>query len=412
MIQQAPSVLGPAVTGKKFVKVPRGTSIDLVCLVQADCMQPMMALFEPNSNAVPEGLQLVETMVKIPKGKSARIKVNCINVGNRDITVSGKTEIGRLQMVRSVFSLLNPFFEKIEGQNTPPNSEETFEQWDPLINLSYLDEEQQVIAKQMLREESRAFIWDDEDYGLCPGLSMKINLKDDVPVQKNYNGIPRPMYDEVKGYLQDLMERGWVQKSKSAYSSPIVCLRKKDGSLRLCVDYRTLNQKTIPDRQPLPRVQDILEGLGGKKWFSAFDQSKAYHQSFVDPVSRHLTAFITPLGLHEWVRIPYGLTNAPPYYQRFMEEILSEVIHKNCEVYLDDMLVYSQTFQEHVGHFRIVLQLLQQHGVKMKPAKCRLFQLEMKYLGHIMSADGYRADETEIAAMVELKESTPKRLVR
>ena len=115
-----------------------------------------------------------------------------------------------------------------------------------------------------------------------------------MQVQQTYNAIPKPLYPEVKQYVEDLLNRGWVQKSRSAYSSPVVCVRKKDGTLRLCVDYRKLNQITVPDRHPLPRIQDTLDSLGGNRWFSLLDQGKAYHQGYISPESRHKTAFITP----------------------------------------------------------------------------------------------------------------------
>ncbi|KAK3529965.1 hypothetical protein QTP86_009345 [Hemibagrus guttatus] len=151
--------------------------------------------------------------------------------------------------------------------------------------------------------------------------------------------------------------------------SPIVCVRKKDGSLRLCIDYRELNRKSIPDRHPIPRVQDMLNSLSGSAWFSVLDQGKAYHQGFVEEGSRPFTAFITPWGLYEWVRIPFGLSSAPAEFQRSMEECLLGLRDDTCLPYLDDNLVHSKMFEDHLCDVREVLHRYQRHGMKFTAKK-------------------------------------------
>ena len=285
------------------------------------------------------------------------------------------------------------------------------EVWDPPVDLngSPLSEERRRLVRQVLREESEAFSRDeDDDIGCVEDLEMDIRLTDQTPVQRSYVSIPPPMYDEVKAYLNDLKWRGWIRPSKSPYSSPMVCVRKKDGSLRLCIDYRQLNNKTVKDSHPIPRIQDTLNSLGGKKWFSTLDQGKAYHQGFMKEEARHLTAFVTPWGLWEWVRIPFGLSGAPAAYQRYMEETLKEVRDRCCLPYMDDALVYSATFEEHLQHLRHVLRLLKEKGIKLKPSKCKLFQREVKFLGNIVSAEGYKMDPADIEAVVALKQQRPK----
>ena len=237
---------------------------------------------------------------------------------------------------------------------------------------------------------------------------MKVQLTDKVPVQRNYNSIPQPLHKEVREYLIDLITKGWITKSKSSYSSPMVCVRKKDGTLRLCIDYRGLNTKTIPDRTPIPRIQDVLNVLGGNSHFSTLDQGKAYHQGFMDEDSHHLTAFVTPWGLYEWVQILFGLTNAPAAFQRCMEDCLGDYNFDICTTYLDDVLVYSSTFEEHIERLRMMLRRMRQFGMKLRPAKCELFKREVKYLGHIMSSEGYKPDPKDTIPLLALKDRSPK----
>ena len=157
-----------------------------------------------------------------------------------------------------------------------------------------MTEEQKKADVSLLVEQQDAFAKDDDDVGSIPDLELNINLKDTAIVQKNYVEVPRPLYPEVKSYIEDLLNHKFIKKSTSPYSSPVVCVRKREKSLGLCIDYGAPNEKTIPDRHPIPRIQEALDSLGRSSWFSVPYQGKAYHQGFVSPGSQLMTAFITP----------------------------------------------------------------------------------------------------------------------
>lgn len=174
------------------------------------------------------------------------------------------------------------------------------------------------------------------------------------------------------------------------------------------MDYRELSQKSIPDQHPIPRVQDMLNSLSGSVWFSVLDQGKAYHQGFMEESSRPLTAFITPWGLYEWVRIPFGLSSAPAEFQRSMEECLTGLRDLSSQPYLDDNLVHSKTFEEHLNDMREVLHRYQAHRVKPTAKKCEVFKDQVKFLGKIVSGDGYCMDPAEIAPVQTLRGRKPE----
>ena len=391
------------------------------------------ALFQPDElHEWPDGIQIPETLVNVTGGSSCRISIQVENTTDHEIVIKNRTRLGRLELVKSV-TPLEVTEKELPVENEDSNTEdETNGNTDPdmtpphncsvnvtptvipddsplnELDLSNLTQEQKEQALEMLKEEVDSFSRDEDDIGCCPELQMKINLADEKPVQKTYNGIPRPLYNEVKHYTEDLLNRQWIRNSSSSYSSPVVAVRKRDGDLRLCIDFRQLNAKTQPDRHPLPRIQSTIESLGGKKWYSLLDQGRAYHQGFLHPDSQHLTAFITPWGLYKWVRIPFGLMNAPAAFQRYMESCLHGLRDEIVIPYLDDLIVFSSSFSEHLEHVTTVLRRLRSHGIKLKAGKCRLFKREVSYLGRIITADGYYPDPKSTTAVTQLADMEPK----
>ncbi|RXN09433.1 Retrovirus-related Pol poly from transposon [Labeo rohita] len=398
--------------GPRDVIIQPGQVANVICKVPPNFNNSdLTVLFEPSEETSPLAqLDLGEGLVEVHKRGQSYIRVPVGNHTRHNVTIPKRTLLGEIAAIAKVIQtdqveLDNPQ-ETTSPQPTQPEDGDTM--WHPPVDLSHLKSSDQTVLKQLLYEESAVFARNENDIGYIPSLQMTLNLKDDIPVQKAYTSILKPLLKEVKEYVQDLLAKGWIVKSRSPYAAPVVCVRKKDGTLRVCIDYRQLNRKTVPDRHQLPRIQDLMNTLGGYRWFSILDQGKAYHQGFMAEGSRHLTAFVTPWGLFEWVRVPFGLSNAPAAFQLSMEEMLESIRDECCLPYLDNVLCFAKSFEEHVEKLRVVFRVLRQHGVKLRPTKCELFKQEVRYLGHLVSADGVRVDTKDLAAVRVLRDKTPQ----
>ena len=200
--------------------------------------------------------------------------------------------------------------------------------------------------------------------------------------------------------IKEMLDKGVIVPSKSPYSSPIVMVPMKDGTNRMCIDYRKLNEITTKDAYPLPRIGQTMDALQGAGYFSSLDLASGYWQVPVAEKDRHKTAFCkTEGGLYEFVKMSFGLTNAPATFQRLMNEIFKEDFFKHNLFFLEDLLVYSETPAEHLEHLEKVFLKLRAAGLKLKPKNCDLFQTQVNCLGHVLDKTGIRPDPKKLEAV-------------
>ena len=238
-------------------------------------------------------------------------------------------------------------------------------------------------------------------------LPPRRNVDHEIELEPGHAPPSRPTYrlsppemDELKKQLEELLAQGFIRPSVSPYGAPILFVRKKDGTLRMCVDYRALNKITIKNKYPLPRIDELLDRLHGAKYFSKLDLMSGYHQVRIKDEDVHKTAFRTIYGHFEFRVLPFGLTNAPATFMRLMNDVFRTYLDQFVIIYLDDILVFSRTKEEHASHLKTVLDLLRQHQLYAKAAKCALFKTSVDFLGHVIGGDGIRPDPCKVNAVV------------
>ncbi|KAK1608365.1 hypothetical protein QYE76_032038 [Lolium multiflorum] len=217
---------------------------------------------------------------------------------------------------------------------------------------------------------------------------------------------------ELKKQLDDMLHKGLIRPSASPWRSPVLFVDKKDGANRLCTDYRKLNDVTIKNKYPLPKIEDLFDQLAGATVFSKIDLRTGYHQLKIRATDIPKTAFTTRYGLYEYNVMSFGLTNAPAYFMNLMNKVFMNFLDKFVVVFIDDILIYSKTEEEHEQHLEIILETLRQHKLYAKFSKCEFWLKEVGFLGHILSAGGIAVDPAKIKTVTEWKAPTTQTEVR
>lgn len=251
----------------------------------------------------------------------------------------------------------------------------------------------------LLWKHRDVFSQHDSDFGYTTTVAHHIQTGDARPIKQRHRRVPPHIFQAFKKHVQDLIAQGVLKESCSPWASPAVIVIKRDNSVRFCCDYRKLNSVTLKDAYPLPRVEESLDALGKARLFSSLDLTAGYFQVAVHEEDQEKTAVTTPFGLYQWTRMPFGLCNAPATFQRLMGVVLGDLAFDVLLIYLDDVLVFSSDFDSHCEKLDLVFSRLREHGLKLKPSKCFLLKPEVRFLGHIVLAEGVRADMEKVGVL-------------
>ncbi|XP_077388164.1 retrovirus-related Pol polyprotein from transposon 412 [Festucalex cinctus] len=369
-----------------------------------------------NKTAKPQDVVLVEApaLSQLPSGVLVQPGVlpeSCIDENSFPVLLHNESEKPTCIQVGTVIAQMHA----VDVVTNP----QVFEAQSTSLDLNLFDfgdspvpEEWKNRLRQKLVKKHNVFSLNEWDVGLAKGVDHKIRLNDSTPFRERSRRLAPADIDDVRRHLQQLLEAGIVKESRSPYASPIVVVRKKNGSIRICIDYRTLNSRTIPDQYTVPRIDDVLDCLSGSKWFSVLDLRSGYYQIAMSEEDKEKTAFICPLGFYQFERMPQGITGAPATFQRLMEKAVGDMHLLQVIVYLDDIIVFGKTLEEHEQRLLKVLDRLEEFGLKLSIDKCQFCQSQVKYVGHIVSEAGIATDPEKVAAVEKWPEPTDLKSLR
>ena len=277
--------------------------------------------------------------------------------------------------------------------------------WDPTEtfgeDVQELSQEEKNQFYSLIKQYEECFMTGRKPLGQTNVVKHHIHTGNNAPIKQRPRREPLGMKNVVKEEIDKMIEQGVIEPSSSAWASPIVLVKKKDGSIRFCVDYRKLNNVTTKDAYPLPRIEDNLDALKGAKFFSTLDLISGYWQVEMAPEDKEKTAFCTKYGLFQFKVMPFGLSNAPGTFERLMETVLRGMQWERAVLYLDDIIVFSDSIEEHLKRLEEILQRLRAANLMLKPKKCHFFKRQVEFLGHIVSQDGVRTDPQKVEAIKE-----------
>uniref|UniRef100_A0AAZ1XYY5 ribonuclease H n=1 Tax=Oreochromis aureus TaxID=47969 RepID=A0AAZ1XYY5_OREAU len=351
-------------------------------------------LEHPTSSSLPGGLMVKTCLVDLPQRRPCFLPVVVSNESDHEIHIPARAIIAEISAFQEVISKEQHIQYSDQSTESLPPSQPQYNFGDSPLTPDW---KERIVQK--LNTIPEVFAKHDLDFGRTDKVKHQIKLSDPTPFKQR----PRPIHpqdlDAVRKHLQELLDSGVIRESDSPFASPIVVARKKNGSVRLCIDYRKLNLQTIKDAYALPKLEDTFSALAGSKWFTVLDLKSGYYQIEMEEKDKAKTAFVCPLGFWEFNRMPQGITNAPSTFQRLMEKCMGELNLKEVLVFIDDLIVFAPTLEEHKTRLMKVLTRLKDFGLKLSLEKCMFFQTSVKYLGHVVSQAGVETDPDKISTL-------------
>jgi hypothetical protein len=334
---------------------------------------------------------IVPVRVMNPNGVQKKIKAGEEVALYQEVDIMNGEQISTRSRIRKV-----ALDEEVDLSEWTPELQQLYED-----SLEGCNKDEREVLKRLLNNYQDVFSSKDDPLGRTGLVQHRIQTVDHPPIKQRPRREPIGMQNTVQKEIKDMLEKGVIEPSQSAWASPVVLVKKKDNSLRFCIDYRRLNDVTIKDAYPLPLIEDNLDALGGSSLYSTLDLASGYWQVEVHPDDREKTAFCTRYGLYQFRVLPFGLCNGPGTFERLMERVLCNLQWDIVLLYLDDIIVFSTNIVQQFERLELVFQRLRAANLKLKPKKCFLFKKEVKFLGHVVSQQGVATDPEKIQAVVE-----------
>lgn len=352
---------------------------------------------------VKAGLLVARTLLP---NRATDLPVRLLNVTNSPVSVTRNTVLSDLEPVEPV--VMNSTNEVVSNgvdvtNSVSPETVDVIEEMMSRVDTTTPDPFKQQL-RQLLDKYSAVFSRDELDLGWTNLVEHNIDVGDSKPFRQPLRRYAPIQQRAIDKHLGDMLQQGVIEPASSEWASNIVLVKKKDGTYRCCVDYRQLNELTKKDAYPVPRQDDCIEALNGSCWFSSIDLRCGYHQCSLKEEDSDKTAFITRRGMYKFRTMPFGLCNAVATFQRLMDLVLSGLNLNICLTYLDDVVVFARTPEEHLVRLEQVFKRFQSANLKLKPSKCWLMQTEITFLGHVVNKEGVATDPEKIRLVQEWPE--------